>query len=147
MFNLIHRWLKNAVCIRYFNVNYNNTPSVLYPTVLHSQMSVNKYNPTCGMCYCRMCFVLFLMQLIWPRKFYLVGDMKNLCSFIQGSLEWEFSELFFSDVSLRNQYKCVAFNIFSCRVLIISYKMLIITAISNETNICMHISRQMHVFI
>ena len=38
--------------------------------------------------------------------------MKNLYFFIQGSLEWTFSELFFSDVSLWNQYKYIAFNIF-----------------------------------
>ena len=39
---------------------------------------------------------------------------------------------YFSDVSLWNQYKYIAFNIFKCRTLIISYKMLIITGISNE---------------
>ena len=42
---------------------------------------------------------------------------------------------FFSDVSLWGQYKYIAFNIFSCRILIISYKMLIITGISNEQKI------------
>ena len=56
----------------------------------------------------------------------------NLCPFIQGSLEWPFSELFPTNVSLWNQYKYIAFNIFTCRILIISYKMLIITRISNE---------------
>ena len=58
--------------------------------------------------------------------------MTNLHSFIQGSLEWPFSELFSANVSLWNQYKYIAFNIFSCRILIISCKMLIITWISNE---------------
>ena len=67
-----------------------------------------------------------------PRRFYLTGDMMNLYSFIQGSLEWPFSEFFSANVSLWNQYKYIAFNIFSSRILIISYKMLIITGISNE---------------
>ena len=49
------------------------------------------------------------------------------------SLEWIFSELFFFNVSLWNQYKYIPFDIFSCRILIISYKMSIITGISNET--------------
>ena len=56
----------------------------------------------------------------------------NFYPFIQGSLEWPFSELFSANVSLWNQYKYIAFNIFSYRVLIISYTMLIITGISNE---------------
>ena len=42
-------------------------------------------------------------------------------------------ELFFSDASLWNQEKYLAFNIFSCRNLIISYEILIITGISNKT--------------
>ena len=85
---------------------------------------------------------LFNIFLLWPfitllklggaRRFYLTRDMTNLCSFIQGSLEWPFSEMFSANVSLWNQYKCIAFNIFSCRILIISYIMLIITGISNE---------------
>ena len=58
--------------------------------------------------------------------------MTNLYPLIQGSLEWPFSELFTANVSLWNQYKYIAFNIFSCKILIISYKMLIITGISNE---------------
>ena len=49
------------------------------------------------------------------------------------------TELFFSDVSLWNQYKYIAFSISLCRILIISYKLLIINGISNETNIHMHI--------
>ena len=58
--------------------------------------------------------------------------MTNLYPFIQGWLEWPFSELFSANASLWNQYKYIAFNIFSCRILIISYKILIITGISNE---------------
>ena len=57
--------------------------------------------------------------------------MTSLYPFIQGSLEWSFSELFSSDVSLWNQCKYIAFNIFSSRILIILHKMLIITWISN----------------
>ena len=34
-----------------------------------------------------------------------------------------------------NQYKHITFNIFSCRILIISYKILIITVTSNEKTI------------
>ena len=60
------------------------------------------------------------------------GDMKNLYSFIQGSFEWPISELFPANVLLWNQYIYIAFSIFSCRVLIILYKMLIITGIFNE---------------
>ena len=71
-------------------------------------------------------------RMIRTRRFYLTGDMTNLYPFIQGWLEWPFSELFSANVSLWNQYKYIAFNIFSCRILIISYKMLIITRISNE---------------
>ena len=41
--------------------------------------------------------------------------------------------LFFFDVFLWKQYKYIAFNIFSCRILITSCKMLIVTRISNET--------------
>ena len=41
-------------------------------------------------------------------------------------------ELFSANALLWNQYKYIAFNIFWCRILIISFKMLIITGISNE---------------
>ena len=59
----------------------------------------------------------------------------NLYLFIQGLLEGLFSELFSANASLWNQYKYIAFNIFTCRILFISYKMLIITGISNgKTN-------------
>ena len=37
--------------------------------------------------------------------------MMNLYSFIWGSLEWPFSELFLSDALLWNQCKFIAFNI------------------------------------
>ena len=97
-----------------------------------SQASVNKHNPICGMCYCGMRSVLFLLQLIWPRRIYLVGDIRKIYSCIQGSLESPFNVSFFSDVSFWNQYKYIPFNIFWCRTLIISYKMLIIYGISNE---------------
>ena len=51
--------------------------------------------------------------------------MTSLYPFIQGSLEWPFSELFSADALLWNQYKYIEFIIFSCRIVIISYKMLI----------------------
>ena len=58
--------------------------------------------------------------------------MTNLYPFIQGLLEWPCSELFSANVSLWNQYKYIAFNILSCRILVISYKMLTITGMYNE---------------
>ena len=64
--------------------------------------------------------------------------MTNLYSFIQSSLEWPFSELFSANVSLWNQYKYIAFNIFTCRILIILYKILIITGISNGEKKCIN---------
>ena len=69
------------------------------------RMSVNKHNPACGMYYCTMRYILSLLRLIWARRIYLTGDMTDLYSFIQVSLELPFSELFFSNVSLWNQYK------------------------------------------
>ena len=66
------------------------------------------------------------------RRFYLTGSMTNFYSFIRGSLKWPFCELFVSDVSLWNQYKFIAFNIFSCIIFIIYCIILIITVISNE---------------
>ena len=65
------------------------------------------------------------------RRFYLTGDMTNLFyPFIQGSLEWPFSEVFSANLSLWNQCKYIAFNIFSCRILTVSYKILIITGLN-----------------
>ena len=75
-----------------------------------SQTSVNKHNAICGMCYCGMRSVLFLLQLIWPRRIYLAGDIRNIYSCIQGSLESAFSVSFFSDVSFWNQHKYIPFS-------------------------------------
>ena len=61
-----------------------------------------------------------------------VSDMANLDPFIQCSLEWSFNELFSANASLWNEYKYIAFNMVSCRIVIILYKMLIIRGISNE---------------
>ena len=63
--------------------------------------------------------------------------MTNLYPFIQGSPEynhqkWPFNKLFSANASLWNQYKYIVFNLFSYIILIISYKMLINTGISNE---------------
>ena len=69
------------------------------------------------------------------RRFYLIGDMTNhFYPFIRGLLEWPFSEVFSANLSLWNQCKYIAFNIFSCRILLVSYNMLIITGIYNEKN-------------
>ena len=73
---------------------------------------------------------------------------KLLFIFIQRSLKWPFSELFSSGISLWNQYKYIAFNIFPYRILIISYRMLIIIGISNvkineltiETILCRNVT-------
>ena len=119
----IHRFLKNAVCIRSFNVNYSNInhsclpPPVLLKYGLHkyvntfkvrSQTSVNKHNPTCEMLW---------DTLSYCNRFYVAGDLTNIYSFIKFSLEWPFSELFFFDITFWNQYKHIAFNIFSSRIL------------------------------
>ena len=58
--------------------------------------------------------------------------MKNLHSFLQRLLELPFSELFSASKLLWNQYKYIAFNNFSCKILIILNKMLVATGISNE---------------
>ena len=71
-------------------------------------------------------------EFVTARRFYLTQDMANLSPFIQGSLKLSFTELFFHNLWLKNQYKYIAFNIFSCRILIISYEILIITWIYNE---------------
>ena len=65
-------------------------------------------------------------MVIYYKKIYLKGDMTNLYPFIQDLMEWPFSEIFPTNVSLWNQYKYISFNIFSCRILTISYKKLII---------------------
>ena len=57
-------------------------------------------------------------------KFYLTEDIYS---------RFVGMTIVFCVVSLWSQYKYIAFNIFSCRILIISYKMSIITGISNET--------------
>ena len=59
----------------------------------------------------------------------------KLYSFIRGSLEWPFSELILSDASLWNQYKFIAFKIFSCIISVIYFNILIIAVIPNEQQI------------
>ena len=61
-------------------------------------------------------------------------------------LERLFSELFSANVSLWNQYKHIVFNIFSCRTLIISYRMLIITGKSNELTRYRKLCRNVTIF-
>ena len=73
----------------------------------------------------------------------------NLYPFIRGSLERSFNELFFSDVFLSNQCKFIVFNIFWCRMLIISCKLLVITVKSNEKpnelNICKVMPKRLNI--
>ena len=68
-----------------------------------------------------------LFQDIWPR------NRQNLVAILQlaGTVD---VFLFSSDLTLWSQYKYIAFNILSCRILIISisYKMLIIRRIYNK---------------
>ena len=45
-------------------------------------------------------FFFLFCSSVRTRRFYLTGDMTNLCPFIQGLLEWPFSELFSANVSL-----------------------------------------------
>ena len=80
----------------------------------------------------------------------MTGGMTNFYSFIWGSLEWPFKELFLSNALLWNQYNFIAFNYFSCNNLIIYRKILIITVISNETTnkltICAKLCRNVTIF-
>ena len=58
--------------------------------------------------------------------------MANLYSLVPGLLERPFSELFLSDALLWNQYKFITFNTFSCKMLLISCKILTSIAMPNE---------------
>ena len=80
-------------------------------------------------------YVLFLMFIAADMaKKMLLGRRYDKPLFIYslfvGHSVSSFSLMYWS---LWNQYKYIAFNIFSCRILIISYKMLTIIQISNET--------------
>ena len=79
------------------------------------------------------CLNRVTVHSFWKTNF--IGDITNLHPNIQGSLELPFSELFSPNALLWNQCEYIAFNIFSWRISIISYKMLIITGISNEKKI------------
>ena len=69
--NSIHRYLKNAICIIFFNVNYSDTTwsclfhratvNAIYGNTFkaRSQTSVNKHNPIC-----EICFILFISGVI-----------------------------------------------------------------------------------
>ena len=64
-----------------------------------SQTSINKHNPTCGMCYCGVrCLIPIATDT--AKKVLLAGNLTNLYPYIQCLLEWPFSELFFYDVLL-----------------------------------------------
>ena len=84
---------------------------------------------------CWQTFFWYCWKKLWyipSKRFYSTGDMTNLYPFVQGWLQWPFNDFFFSDVSFWNEYKYIDFNISSWRTLIISYKILIITGISNK---------------
>ena len=105
-------------------------PIMGYPTIFKI---ISITPPIFSMSFGNPCFLQSFLFI--QTRVYLTGDMTNFYPFIQGSLEWPFSELFTANVSLWNQYKYIAFNIFLCKTLIISYKMLIITGICNEKQI------------
>ena len=86
------------------------------------QFSVLKLFPT------KLWNILAPNSLDKPRRFNLTGDMTNIYPFFQGSLEWWFSELFSANVSIWNQHKYIEL----CSIKIISFKILIITRISDE---------------
>ena len=109
----------------------HNDQLLLFPVTSVKNVSLGCYRIS-NFPFFSYLLLLKISYLLHSRRFYLTGDMTNLYPFIQGSLEWPFSELFSSNVSLWNQYKYIEFNIFSWRTLIISYKMLIITGMSNE---------------
>ena len=71
--------------------------------------------------------VIFPVKVDIPRKFY-----DEPLSIYLSLLKRLFSELFFSDASLWNQYKFIVFNILSCGILIISCKIWVMTVISNK---------------
>ena len=93
---------------------------------------------TVNYCYASTLIILFFKNVSKVRvhvykKIFFERRCENSYPLIQGLLEWPFSQLFFSNVSIWNQSKCNPFNIFSCRILIIFYKMSNITGFSNET--------------
>ena len=70
-----------------------------------SQTPVNKHNPTCGMCYCV------------PRLIPIATDMvkKILLGSRYDQVLFTYSK-FVGIIMLGNQYKYIAFNIFSGRI-------------------------------
>ena len=69
---------------------------------------------------------------VWVRRFYLACDITILILYPFKVCWNDHLVSYFPDVSW-NQYKYIAFNNFSlCWMLIISYKILIITRLSNE---------------
>ena len=77
-------------------------------------------------------FFVSLENIFWEavRRFYLSTGINNFYPFIGDSLKRSLSEIFFSDASLLNQYKVIAFKISLSIILVISCKILIITVTS-----------------
>ena len=98
-----------------------------------SQTSVNKHNPTCGMCCCGMRYILsycnwygqedFTWQEIWKTSIFLfkVRWNEHLVSY--------FSPMYRYGINTNTLH----LTFFSCRISFLLYKMLIITGISMET--------------
>ena len=82
-------------------------------------------------------YAMFVFDVLKTRGFYLTSFTQAWLAW--PFLAWQFGELFSTYVLLWNQYKYIPFNIFSCRFLIISYKMLIIKGISYEKKCINHI--------
>ena len=97
-------------------------------TIERYQTDINSYYSlqTLFICYNTFFSVPVYNKILLDRRY-------DEPLFIYSRLKkWPFSELFLSDVTLRNQYKIIVFNILSCIILIIHWKILIITVISNE---------------
>ena len=79
-------------------------------------------------------FFVSLENIFWEavRRFYLSTGINNFYPFVGDSLKRSLSEIFFSDASLLNQYKVIAFKISLSIILVIFCKILIITVTSNE---------------
>ena len=70
-----------------------------------SQTPVNKHNPTCGMCYCVLRLIPILTDMV---KKILLGSRYDQVLFTYSK--------FVGIIMLGNQYKYIAFNIFSGRI-------------------------------
>ena len=99
-----------------------------------SQTSVNKYNSTCWMGYCGMRYALIPIETDMTKKILLGRRYDHhlfiYSWFVRMTIKWVIFSLMYRQ---RINTNISHLSFFSCRILIISYKMLIITGIPNET--------------